>query len=123
MNQISLFESLDYKRTFYTAGAMYAKVPSDEIMPSPVKLGDGVIKPGEFIRQLGEKKRTMFEMQEGHYLRYVGRTEGLILFSPDDFTAGDIYYAFFYVDEQCLLIGNSKGMKDIRMNKLEKMKP
>ncbi|WP_153123247.1 hypothetical protein [Peribacillus tepidiphilus] len=119
MDQISIFESLDYERTFYHAGAMYAEVPKDEIIVSPIKLGDGIIRPGEFVQKFGEKKRTMFEMQEGHYLRYVGKTDKLLLFSPDDYE-GNIYYAFFYVDQNTLLIGSQGRMRDIRIQKLRK---
>lgn len=103
---------------FYKNGAMYAYAPGKPFEEVPIELGDKVLYPGQFVQKLGEKKRSKFEMQEGFYLRYVGKAEKLILFSVND-TESDYYYAFAYIDKNTLLIVNNGRAWDIRLNSLE----
>jgi hypothetical protein len=111
----------DIEKTFFQSGAMYAKVLDDELERSSIELGDGILRPSEFVARLGEKDRTSFIMQEGNYLRYCGRYGRLILFSVNDFVS-DYYYAFIYIDKNTLLLCSNEGCKDIRIQKLEKAK-
>lgn len=108
---------------FYQFGAMYAEVKEgDQIINIPVELGDKFLSPGEYISRIGEKKRTSFSMQEGYYLRYVGKCENYLLFFTNaikEDEPSNIYYAFAYVDKNTLVIGGAKGCRDIRVEKLE----
>lgn len=112
-------------KTFSQFGAMYAEIEEgDRIEPVPVELGDGILSPGEYIRKLGHKARTSFEMKEGHYLRYLGMgREGqsaILLFAVDRYEAGRYCYAFNYVDRNTLVIGGRSGCRDIVVRRLEK---
>lgn len=112
-------------KTFFQFGAMYAVVDPGEIQAIPVTLGDETIHPGEFVRKLGHKARTSFEMHEGYYLRYVGQareSEHLyLLFAVNNHRHDDgIYYAFGYVDRNTLIIGGRNGCRDIVIEHLEK---
>ncbi|USK31261.1 hypothetical protein LIT32_26745 (plasmid) [Bacillus sp. CMF21] len=119
MSQLNIFEFItDKVETFFSHGAMYALVPEELIVKESAELGDKVISPGQFIPQLGEKKRTSFEMQEGHFLRYCGKAEGMLLFSVNE-EVSNYYYAFAYVDRNTLLIAGKHGGRDIRINKLD----
>lgn len=125
MQQLTIFDFLENKEHeqregfFFTGGAMYAKVSRDKVKAVPVELGDDILYPGEFVKQLGEKKRTSFRMQKGYYLRYCGKYDRAILFSVNDFVS-DYYYAFYYIDRNTLLICSDVGAKDIRIEKLVK---
>jgi hypothetical protein len=109
--------------TGYLKGAMYAKIqPGDKIERTPVKLGDGILKPGEFIQKLGEKKRSNFEMKAGFYLRYVGKVEDYILFNVNDYPDDDYYYAFYYINPTRIAVATSKrSCWDIVIKHLEKI--
>jgi hypothetical protein len=125
MKQLSIFDFLENQEHeqpegfFYTRGAMYAKVSRDKVKVVPVDLGDGILYPGDFVRQIGEKERTSFSMKEGYYLRYCGMFERALLFSVNDFVS-DYYYAFYYIDRNTLLICSNAGAKDIRIERLFK---
>lgn len=105
-------------------GAMYARLEDgEELDIDPLELGDSVINTGEYISKLGEKKRTSFEMQDGWYLRYLGKYNDTLLFGVNTRGPDDPYswcYAFVYVDSNTLLVGSGTGMRDIRINKLDK---
>ncbi|KHF27794.1 hypothetical protein LR68_03345 [Anoxybacillus sp. BCO1] len=125
MRQLSIFDFLEScgheqrEGFFSTHGAMYAKVNRDKVKGIPVELGDGVLYPGDFIKQLGEKERTSFAMREGYFLRYCGMFEKALLFSVNDFVS-DYYYAFYYIDRNTLLICSNAGARDVRIEKLVK---
>ncbi|QPA33413.1 hypothetical protein [Thermaerobacillus caldiproteolyticus] len=125
MQQLTIFDFLENEENeqqegfFFTGGAMYAKVSRDKVKAVPVELGDGVICPGDFVKQLGEKARTSFRMQKGYYLRYCGMYDRALLFSVNDFVS-DYYYAFYYIDRNTLLICSDAGAKDIRIERLFK---
>lgn len=125
MQQLTIFDFLENEEHeqregfFFTGGAMYAKVSGDKVKAVPVELGDGILYPGDFVKQLGEKVRTSFRMQKGYYLRYCGMYNRALLFSVNDFVS-DYYYAFFYIDRNTLLICSNAGAKDIRIEKLVK---
>lgn len=108
----------------YAIGAMYARLNKEEmnkIERDSVKLGDGVLNPGEFVRKLGEKKRSSFEMQDGYFLRYEGRLGKYLLFGVNDIESQDgLFYAFGYVDPNTLIVGNKSGGWDVRIKTLEK---
>jgi hypothetical protein len=59
VQQFSIFDFLEneeHEQTegfFYTGGAMYAKVNMDKVKAVPVDLGDGILYPGDFVKQLG----------------------------------------------------------------------
>lgn len=108
--------------TFTQNGAMYAELEEgDEIQKKPIELGDGTLHPGEYVNKLGEKRRSSFEMQDGWYLKYVGRVNDVLLFNTNCARDSyDIYYAFYYYDKNTLLIiGRGQGY-DIKVNKLQK---
>lgn len=116
-------------KTFYTMGAMYIELEGEEIIRESVDLGDGILKPGQFVSKLGEKKRSMFEMNDGYYLKYEGHvvpTDGSkeLLFSTnciDDKKRPDMYYAFCFIDKETLLICNphNGSGSDIKIKHLE----
>lgn len=57
-------------------------------------------------------------MEQGYYLRYVGKSGDYILFSVNDLIS-NYYYAFGYVNKNTLvIICNGKG-RDIRLNTIE----
>ena len=120
MKQLTIFDFIkdDEELLFFQKGAMYAKLPKERITNEAVELADKMIYPGQFVYKLGEKKRTSFEMQEGSYLRFVGKTDDLILFSVNDLES-DFYYAFAYVDKNTLLICSNSGCRDIRIKKID----
>jgi hypothetical protein len=105
----------------YFNGAMYAKLEGEQIERVPVELGDGILKPGEFVKKLGEKHRSSFEMQDGYFLRYVGRVGKTILFNVNDFADDDWYYAFEYISPEVLILGSKGGCWDIRISHLQKV--
>lgn len=119
MSQLSIFEFIPGEvETFFTRGAMYSLVPEEFVMEEPIELGDSIIYPGQFVKRLGEKARSNFEMQEGSLLRYCGKIDNLILFSVNHIVS-NYYYSFAYVDKNTLVIGSNKGCKDICIQKLE----
>jgi hypothetical protein len=90
---------------FSQYGAMYAELSeSDVIEKKPVELGDGVLLPGEWVRKLGEKKRSSFSMSYGYYLRYAGMVDKTLLFGVNHSTAHPLYYAFHYIDSGYLAV-------------------
>lgn len=104
---------------FYS-GAMYVEIEDEKIKKSSIELGDKILLPGQFVNKLGEKERTSFEMQEGWYLRYVGKFEQYILFDTNcDTENKKMYYCFIYIDKKTLLIGNQVGCRDVRIGDLE----
>ena len=108
-------------KVFSVNGAMYVEVEESDILKEPIELGNGVISPGEYVSRLGEKKRSSFEMQEGWYLKYVGRVDDVILFDTNgNGDSGDIYYAFHYINKNLLLVTGGGSGYDIRINELEK---
>lgn len=120
--QMTIEEALgmDLEKTFFLDGAMYAKLSDDEVEKAAIELGDTTLRPGEFVSRLGEKERTSFNMQYGNFLRYCGRYGRLILFNVNDFVS-EYYYAFGYIDKNTLVIGSDTGMRDIRIQKLQKI--
>lgn len=110
--------------TWGQMGAMYAQLnETDVIERRPIELGDGILRPGEWVRQLGEKKRSKFSMQNGYYLRYEGWIEKHLLFGVNHSTnEQDIYYAFAYIDSNLLYVQtSSNGGYDIQIHHLEKL--
>lgn len=101
---------------------MYAQLETgDEIERTPVELGDGILRPGEFVSRLGEKQRSSFEMQDGFYLRYEGRIGKTLLFNVNNYKNDDIFYAFNYISPtKLLVVGRGKGW-DINIEHLEKV--
>ncbi|PTX48295.1 hypothetical protein C8P63_1463 [Melghirimyces profundicolus] len=110
--------------TFLQAGAMYAEIEEgDRIQTIPVNLGDTTLYPGEWVRKLGQKKRTSFEMMDGYYLRFCGMGEeqgGKVLLFTVNRSQGKTCYAFNYVDRNTLLVGGRQGCSDIIIHRLEK---
>ena len=106
----------------YFLGASYAKLePGEELDLTPVPLGDLIIKPGDFVNKLGHKARSMFEMKEGWYLRYLGRVDRKLLFDTNTKSCDPKgwAYAFDYVDRNTLLVGSTKGCSDIKIQTIE----
>lgn len=112
-------------KTDYFNDAMFAKVePGDRIEEVSIELGDGVLSPGEFVARLGEKSRSSFEMQEGFFLRYVGRfKKTLLLFNVNNYPSDDdYYYAFYYINPTRIAVATSKrSCWDIVIKHLEKI--
>ncbi|MFV9511818.1 hypothetical protein [Tepidibacillus sp. LV47] len=112
--------------TFFQFGAMYAEIEEGDVIErAPIELGDKILEPGDYVRKIGEKKRTSFEMQDGYYLKYIGKIDKYLLFltnSYEDWQNSKFFYAFAYVDNNTLVIGGRKGVRDIRVNKLEVFK-
>lgn len=109
-------------KEYYSHGAMYAKLePGDRIETVSVELGDGLLHPGEFVQQLGEKKRSSFSMQDGFYLRYVGCIGKTLLFNVNDRIADGWYYAFEYASPTTLVLGRRGRCWDIEIRHLEKI--
>ena len=106
-------------RVGFYDGAMYVQAEDVEIDISPIKLGNKYITPGSYINKLGDKKRTSFEMQDGWYLRYVGKLERYLLFGVNSKSQRNMYYAFIYVDSETLLIQNNVGFRDVKIKELE----
>jgi hypothetical protein len=108
--------------TYFQKGAMYAELEShDKIEQTPVEIGDGILRPGEFVSRLGEKKRSSFEMKDGFYLRYEGRIGKTILFNVNNYENDGIFYAFNYISPtKLLVVGGGKGC-DIDIEHLEKV--
>jgi len=115
---------------YYVGGAMYIELDNEEVIKESVQLGDGILKPGQYVNKLGEKKRSMFEMNDGFYLKYEGYVtthykSKELLFSTN--CTGDeprndrMFYAFTYIDSETLLVINPhKGCGyDIRIENLE----
>lgn len=106
----------------YFNGAMYVKPNDEEIRREPVQLAGTQLFPGEFVKQVGEKKRSRFVMQDGFILRYEGKINNILLFSVNQ-SKYDYYYAFFYIDETTLLCCNESGCWDVRVSQIEKVYP
>jgi len=110
----------------YQYAAMYVRLSENEKLDkTPVRLGDGILKVGEYVGKLGEKKRTAFEMQDGWYLRYKGQFDEVLFFdtnTADESSEHEWHYGFYYIDRNTLLIGGNRGLRDIRINHLEKYK-
>jgi hypothetical protein len=108
----------------YFDGAMYVRLTgAEKLDKTPIHLGDGILKDGEYIQKMGEKKRTSFEMQGGWYLRYKGRYNDTLFFDTNtgqETSPYEWHYGFYYIDKNTLLIGGKSGMRDIRINHLEK---
>lgn len=123
MEQISFKFEPDEIELFYQNGAMYAYAPGAPFEEVPVELGDQILFPGQYVKRLGEKKRSRFVLEDGYLLRYVGKAKNsknytILLFSVND-TESDYYYAFFYIDRNTLaIIGDGFG-RDIRLQTLE----
>ncbi len=103
-------------------GAMYGQLEDgDTITQSAVQLGSYIIVPGDKISRIGEKKRTMFSMQDGFCLVYQGVCDRYLVFTsaPTGCNGDPWYYVFAYVDSTTLLIGSNKGCRDIRIDELE----
>jgi hypothetical protein len=109
-------------KVFSQYGAMYAELSeSDVIEKKPVELGDGVLLHGEWVKKLGEKKRSSFSMSDGYYLRYAGMVYNTLLFDVNHFTAHPLYYAFHYIDSGCLVLMSGEGSGwDLRIKHLVK---
>jgi hypothetical protein len=92
----------------------------DQLNPSAVQLGDHLIFPGDRIERIGKKRRSMFEMQDGYYLVYQGMCDSKLLFTsePTGCDGKPWYYAFCYIDATTLIVGNHKGMADIKVDEL-----
>jgi hypothetical protein len=102
-------------------GAMYGHLEDgEEIAPDPLQLGDHLVKPGDLIFRIGSKKRTMFSMQDGFYLQYVGRVDRYILFNsvPTGCCGDPWHYVFMYVNPRTLLSGTGPGFRDIIADEL-----
>jgi hypothetical protein len=107
---------------FSQFGAMYAELSeSDVIEKKPVELGDGILFSGEWVKKLGEKKRSSFGMSDGYYLRYAGMVNRTLLFDVNHSTAHSLYYTFHYIDSGYLAVMSGVGCGwDIRIKHLEK---
>lgn len=104
-------------------GAMYAFLEGEEIDQSPTKLGGLYINPGDCVSKLGEKCRSSFEMKDGYYLEYVGKIDDTLLFRTYGYEGRNAFYAFYYTDENTLLIQSSKNaFWDVSIKKLEIVK-
>ena len=77
-------------------------------------MGDKILKPGQYIKKIGEKKRTSFEMNDEYFFRYVGKSGDYLLFSVNDFKS-DYYYAFGYVNKNTLVMCGNGKRKDLRL--------
>lgn len=97
--------------------AMYCRLdPGDVVSTEPIQLGEHAVKPGDRIKQIGSKKRAMFQMQDGFSLEYVGQVDEHLLFTsrPTGCDGKPWYYGFMYVDSTTLLIGEGRGYADIK---------
>ena len=108
-------------------GAMYVRLSEEEekkIENVPIKLGDGILYPGEFVQKLGDKERASFEMKPGNYLRYIGRLskDKLIIFGVNS-DMDQTYYAFHYISRNCLFVSGNGFGYDIRIHHLKKETP
>lgn len=102
-------------------GAMYGKLdPDEQISCESILLGTAIVSPGELISRIGKKKRTMFEMMDGHFLQYVGKIDDHILFKsvPTGCNGDPWYYTFMYVNSDTLLAGDRKGCRDIKADEV-----
>jgi hypothetical protein len=110
-------------------GAMYVRLSEEEekkIENVPIKLGDGILYPGEFVQKLGDKERANFEMKPGNYLRYIGKLskDKLIIFGVNLSDMRDrTYYAFHYITRNCLFVSGNGFGYDIRVFQLKKENP
>lgn len=102
-------------------GAMYIQLEDEEVDFSPIEIGDKILSPGQYINQLGENKRTSFEMKEGWYLKYIGRVDNYLLFdtNTDEKNNKNIYYCFAYVNKNILMLLDKNSGRDIRIDTLE----
>ncbi len=114
---------------FSKYGAMYIELEGEIIDKENIELGDGLLKPNQYLERIGEKKRSSFEMSEDCYLKYEGTisddTAKYLLFSTNVISfnkrADEVYYAFSYIDKNTLLVQNpiKHSAHDIRINHLE----
>lgn len=117
MAKIGMVDDADGLATYqigFFGGAMYAKVDDPAwIEQAPFKLNGKQCKVGEVFTKLGgQRKATTFELQEGHWIEYVGRIDDLLLFNSDGESEDGWYYAFYQIDEGGagrLLIANTNG--------------
>lgn len=97
----------------YANGAMYVQLTDDAwIEHKPFKLGGKLHPVGSEFTKLGTKPRRTFSMMPGHYLKYEGRVENVLLFSSDGEVEDGFYYGFYVVGDR-LLLGGPNGMSDI----------
>jgi hypothetical protein len=129
-NQIDIFALLERHQIEYivSKGANFIVCPKTLILDAPVGLGDKILKVGDMMSKLGDKERTSFEMQDGHYLKYVGRlshNEDILIFKSYPYRVrsdkwDDCYYMFTYVDKNTLLIfTKNHAAADIKINTIE----
>jgi hypothetical protein len=118
VEQIAFKFDSDEIELFKKSGAMYAYAPGKPFEEIPIELGDKIISPGQFIKRLGEKKRSSFEMSDGYFLRYVGKSGDYILFGVNDFEE-DYYYAFGYISKNVLVVAGGGTGYDIRLQTLD----
>ncbi|GAW29385.1 hypothetical protein [Carboxydocella sp. ULO1] len=109
---------------YFGRGAMYAKVEEgDQIQRVPIELGDKTLHPGQYVKRLGHKKRSSFEMKDGWYLRYEGRIDEILLFSVNAIgTEGtdNFYYAFVQITPNDLLVQSAQNaFYDVHVEWLE----
>lgn len=109
-------------QTIMKWGAMYGQLEDGEqISKESVQLGDILLHPGDQVSRIGKKKRSMFEMKDGYFLKYVGMVDRHLLFTsmPTGCDGDPWYYAFAYIDATTLLVGSHKGCCDIRVDDLQ----
>lgn len=102
-------------------GAMYGRLePEDQIQEEAILLGDAILAPGELVSRIGTKQRTMFKMKDGYHLQYVGRVDSHLLFKsvPTGCNGDPWYYSFMYVNNETLLLGSSRGCRDIKADEV-----
>lgn len=106
-------------------GAMYVELEENEIIEKKtVKLGESTISPGQYVSQLGHKRRSSFEMNDGFYLKFEGITDSnILIFSTNVKSFKEdkrrIYYAFFYIDKNTLFIKNELSGRDISIDSVD----
>lgn len=118
LEQVAFKFASDEIELTYKKGAMYAYAPGIPFEEVPIELGNKILYPGQFINRLGNGKRSNFEMSDGYFLRYVGKSDNYILFSVNDLES-DYYYAFGYVSKNILMILNNGSGRDVRLETLE----
>lgn len=107
----------------YFNGAGYMKINECSFIDhSAIELGDKTIIPGMFFSELGAGKRS-FEMQEGYYLRYLGKVndkgDSYLLFDVNDNDGFGWKYCFGYIDKNMLLNLCQGACYEIKIDKLK----
>lgn len=121
MNAMS-YELYDEIEEILSPFANYLKIKEVYINPSPITLGITTIYPGDKITYIGKGAKSgvrTFEMQRGHYLEYVGIFEHehpRILFASDGEVIDDIYYQFYLIDTDTLLLLTNHGQSATNIN-------